>query len=157
MQICVAGLPLPKGSGSRKLAPASCPRCDRKLPPHLGRLGPFVESANLATKSRRAGALKSWEAMVRETARAKLAGSVPLSGPVSLYVRFSLPRPKSVKRAMPYVKPDLSKLTRAVEDALNGFAYKDDSQVVRLDVRKEYSEDGYGSAVIAWNPWRADA
>lgn len=38
----------------------------------------------------------------------------------------------------PTTKPDLTKLTRAVEDALTGIVWKDDSQVVKQDTRKLY-------------------
>jgi Holliday junction resolvase RusA-like endonuclease len=38
------------------------------------------------------------------------------------------------------VKPDIDKLARAVLDCLSGTVIKDDSQVVILNVRKEYGD-----------------
>lgn len=40
----------------------------------------------------------------------------------------------------PIVRPDLLKLARAVEDALSGVLWKDDSQVVVEVLRKRYDE-----------------
>ena len=58
--------------------------------------------------------------------------------------------PKSVskkKRAemlggkiLPAKKPDIDNVAKAVLDALNGVAYRDDTQVIELHVRKSYSE-----------------
>ena len=57
---------------------------------------------------------------------------------------FTLPRPRSVpvhKRPRPKVRPDLDKLVRALLDALQGIAFIDDAQVVRLEAVKEYEND----------------
>lgn len=37
-------------------------------------------------------------------------------------------------------KPDIDNVVKAVLDALNGVAYRDDTQVIELHVRKSYSE-----------------
>lgn len=44
---------------------------------------------------------------------------------------------------MPEKKPDCDNIAKAVLDALNGIAYKDDSQVVKLIVDKRYAEQGH--------------
>ena len=65
-----------------------------------------------------------------------------LDGPVCLRIQFYLPCPKRApKRTVPRPtkKPDLSKLTRCIEDALTGVLYHDDAQITRLDVRKVYA------------------
>lgn len=63
--------------------------------------------------------------------------------PLEAVYRFYLPRPKTVKRAFPVVKPDLDKLTRAVGDALTDAGmWRDDAQVVRLVVEKFYGTPG---------------
>lgn len=41
----------------------------------------------------------------------------------------------------PTKKPDLDNVAKIILDALNGIAYKDDSQVVRLHIEKEYADD----------------
>lgn len=75
----------------------------------------------------------------------------PLSGPLATSYVFVVPRPKghfgSGRNARvlkpsapkyPTVKPDLTKLVRAAEDALNGIAWHDDSQVVTKAEAKRY-------------------
>lgn len=41
----------------------------------------------------------------------------------------------------PTKKPDLDNVAKIILDALNGIAYKDDSQVVILHIEKEYADD----------------
>ena len=41
----------------------------------------------------------------------------------------------------PTKKPDLDNVAKIILDALNGIAYKDDSQVVRMHIEKEYADD----------------
>lgn len=65
----------------------------------------------------------------------------PLEGEVYMKAVFYLPKPKSVKRLEPHVKPDLDKLVRAVCDALTGIAFSDDSQVTALFAAKHYGEE----------------
>lgn len=67
---------------------------------------------------------------------------------VSIKACFSIPKSKSkkVKNLMlrgeisPTKKPDCDNIAKIVCDALNGIAYKDDSQIVSLEVIKEYSD-----------------
>lgn len=72
-----------------------------------------------------------------------------MEGPLALVVTFYLDRPKahwhkdgSVREkfanARPITKPDSTKLVRAIEDALNGIAWKDDAQIVDQKVLKHY-------------------
>lgn len=77
----------------------------------------------------------------------------PLEGPLLLELTFWMPRPKghfgtganagkvrgSAPR-FPAVKPDVLKLARAVEDALSGIVYRDDSQIVVETLQKAYGE-----------------
>jgi crossover junction endodeoxyribonuclease RusA len=62
-------------------------------------------------------------------------------GGVRVMLDFALQRPKSLpKRTSQHLKkPDIDKLARAVLDALTGILYRDDSEVVRLDVTKRYA------------------
>lgn len=56
---------------------------------------------------------------------------------------FYLARPRSVRRLLPGVKPDLDKLVRSTLDALTtAGALLDDATVVRLTASKEYALDG---------------
>ena len=71
----------------------------------------------------------------------------PLDGPVRLIVTYYLPRGKTVKRALPTVKPDLDKLDRAVLDGLTHVVYVDDAQVVEIRSRKLYAPQAPGAVV----------
>jgi Holliday junction resolvase RusA-like endonuclease len=65
-----------------------------------------------------------------------------LAGALSATLTFYLPKPKSVarKRFYPEVKPDWDNLGKAVTDALEGLAFKNDSQLVKVIVEKLYGD-----------------
>lgn len=86
--------------------------------------------------------LRDW----RQAIAAHYAGDV-LDGPVSVSLDFRIPRPKTVSRESPSVRPDLDKLVRAVLDALTGRAWADDGQVVQLTASKNYGTDSVGVLV----------
>lgn len=86
--------------------------------------------------------LKQWRQLVAVAAGQAMTGE-PMKGAVRLIAVFTLPRPVSVtvkKRPHHTVKPDTSKLVRALEDALTGVVWVDDCQVVDLIVRKRYAD-----------------
>lgn len=61
-------------------------------------------------------------------------GTFPLRGAVVARMVFVVPRPKTVRRAHPEVKPDLDKYVRAVGDALtDAQVWADDGQLVGFD------------------------
>lgn len=90
-----------------------------------------------------------WRANVRDEVRKVMDDRAPLEGPVVLAVTFTRPKPVSApkrKPSWPCRKPDWDKLARAVSDGLkDGGAYKDDAQVVRAVVIKDYpvAPEGY--------------
>ena len=49
----------------------------------------------------------------------------------------------------PTKKPDADNIAKIICDALNGIAYNDDSQIVRLTVNKIYSETAYVTVDIS--------
>jgi crossover junction endodeoxyribonuclease RusA len=81
-------------------------------------------------------ALATWRSSIALAARK--AGAFPNRNPVTITMDFIFTRPKTVKRLMPTVPPDLDKLVRAVLDALTAIAYIDDSQVVEIYAKKTY-------------------
>lgn len=87
--------------------------------------------------------LKAWRGLV-----AVHAPTLMVEGAVKVIVLFALPRPKTVKRLLPIVKPDADKLARAILDSLTGTVFKDDSQVTDLDVRKRYAVPGEEPGVV---------
>ena len=128
LQLRVAGIPAPQGSKR-----------------HVGR-GILIESSSKVKSWRQTVAWTAFEAMGECRER------FPLEGPVSVEVEFMLPRGRSVKRALPAVKPDLDKLIRSTLDALtDARVWQDDSQVVSLAVRKRYGEPG-ATVTVTWMP-----
>lgn len=102
---------------------------------------PFVRDAN--PKSR------EWKDRVALAAGAVMDGCGLLEGPLSLDVVFYRPRPAGhfgkrglLPSARPYptVAPDVTKLVRAIEDALTGIVWRDDAQVVVQWASKFYGE-----------------
>ena len=66
----------------------------------------------------------------------------PLTGAVEVEATFYLQEPKSARRSLPYVRPDIDKLARAVLDGLTGIAFADDGLVVRIVCDKQYGIPG---------------
>lgn len=94
--------------------------------------------------------LVEWRATVAQVARVAYDGDL-ICGAVSLDLEFVRPRPKShygtgrnaerLKHSAaeyPIGKPDTLKLARAVEDALTGVMWRDDSQIVRHTIAKTW-------------------
>ena len=96
---------------------------------------------------------QEWMSHVAQVAGEVMADGPMFEGPVSLTLIFFRPRPKThygtgknaetIKDSAPVfptTRPDTVKLTRAVEDALTGVCWKDDSQVVNHKLAKRYGK-----------------
>lgn len=107
---------------------------------------------------------RPWKAVVSDAAVDAMRDRSPLNGPLMLSLSFTVTRPKGHYRTgrnagqlrdsapdYPTVKPDLLKLARAVEDALTGIVYRDDSQIVDERLHKRYG-DRPGVAVTVERP-----
>ena len=94
---------------------------------------------------------KPWMDTVRQAAMKAYPRGIIHTGPIGVFVGFCMVRPKShfgtgknakiLKESAPEKpksKPDLSKCLRAIEDALTGIVWKDDSQVVYSLAGKSY-------------------
>jgi len=125
-----------------------------------GKIKTFVRD-----KSGQAG--KDWRTTVATTGLAALvqAGLERFDGP--LYVELTIIRPRGPGHygsgrnagrllpsapAFPAVAPDVTKLTRSTEDALNSVVWNDDSRNVALLTEKVYAEPGEpeGAEVKIW-------
>lgn len=95
---------------------------------------------------------KPWRELVGAYAAKAMAGRCPLLGPLSLQVIFLLPRPKShmtragqLRPAAPIhhtIRPDATKLLRALEDACTGIVWHDDAQIEHQVVTKRWCNLG---------------
>lgn len=67
----------------------------------------------------------------------------PYDGPLAVDVTFWIPKPKSVRRDLPSVPPDLDKYCRSLGDAmtLSGLIV-DDARITKWTARKRYGEPG---------------
>lgn len=86
-------------------------------------------------------AMVSWRNNIRAYVLNRILPGVPEYPvePVMLTLYFRMPRRKAEpKRVTPAHtrKPDIDKLARAALDALNGFVYRDDSQVISVQADK---------------------
>lgn len=91
---------------------------------------------------------RPWRDTVALAAREARGGQEPFTDAVRVEATFRMPRPKSVKRYWPTVRPDLDKLTRLLLDALTiAGVVGDDAQVTTLSVGKRYADEPGGSGV----------
>ena len=95
----------------------------------------FIKGRAIHVKGRE---LALWRGTIAAIARSTNIKKAQVG--VDMDLLFIFNKPKTVKRAEPYVRPDLDKLIRAVLDSLTDVAYEDDQQVVRLTAEKAYGE-----------------
>lgn len=76
------------------------------------------------------------------------------NGPLKIFLQFYFPRPKNhfrtgkysneLKKTAPQIHmkmPDIDNLAKFILDAMNGYFYEDDRQVVELSCHKEYTNE----------------
>ncbi|WP_129596074.1 RusA family crossover junction endodeoxyribonuclease [Anaerophilus nitritogenes] len=100
---------------------------------------------------------KNYETLVKEMF-AITYGQPLLENPleINLKLYFSIPKSASkIKKNLmengnirPIKRPDLDNCMKSITDALNGIAYKDDSQIIKATVEKYYSEVPRAEVVI---------
>lgn len=96
--------------------------------------------------------LSPWMDAVRWSLRA--VRPVLTDGPVDVAVAFALDRPARTRYSdVPYGRPDLDKLVRAVLDAATGIVWVDDGQVVRVVASKCWASPDRpaGARVTIWS------
>lgn len=71
---------------------------------------------------------------------------------VGIDVTYHMPRARSNKRKLPTIKPDLSNLNKAIEDALTGIVWRDDSVICESNERKVFasSVESCGVVIDVW-------
>ena len=95
--------------------------------------------------------IKSYKQRIGYIARKEFKKPIERDTPLEINMKFYMPIPKylskvkknrlTLEKEVKHVtkKPDLDNLLKAVLDGLNGIAYFDDGQVVKLSVEKVYS------------------
>ena len=104
------------------------------------------------SQRRKSGALDRYRGRIRQRAAVRMGEHEPIPGAVELSAEFVLPRPDShytatgklTKSAKDKIPPlDMSKLVRAIEDAMSKCVYRDDVQITRYaDISKRWAERG---------------
>lgn len=103
----------------------------------------MVESSKKIKPWREAVTIKTAQHMSWETLN-------PMTTPVEIALVFHLPRPKTVTRLWPSVKPDLDKLIRSTFDGLTtGGLYTDDALVIAVSASKQYATERIGCQIVA--------
>lgn len=91
---------------------------------------------------------KDYEREIAMAYKTKCNGMFSGAVEVEIHAYYTIPQSVSRKRVLdmvsdrerPIKRPDGDNVAKAVCDALNGIAYKDDAQVVDLIIRKYYSK-----------------
>lgn len=91
----------------------------------------------------------NYETLIKQLYATEHRWAKPLEGPLKMKVTAYFPIPKSVSKTKatsmeqghirPTKKPDADNIIKIVADALNGLAYRDDSQIVSCSLEKYYS------------------
>ena len=92
---------------------------------------------------------KDYETLVEQYFLLKYPRYTPIEGRVQVEINANFEVPKSAKKAdkelmlenkiNPTKKPDIDNIVKIVLDAMNGIAFKDDTQITKLQVEKTYS------------------
>ena len=115
---------------------------------------PFVLKTGRAILVPASKKQKPWQDAVKWSAMQAFLRQIPWEGPLLLRLVFTRVRPKNhygqgrnagvlkdwAKDLRPTGAPDVLKLGRAVEDAMNGIVYNDDSQIVEEHLSKVYGK-----------------
>ena len=93
---------------------------------------------------------KNYEYFLRQWFIRKYPNFKPIDGRVivSIIAYFEVPKSTSKKKEAemlsnsisPTKKPDIDNIVKIVLDGMNKFAFKDDTQVIKLEVEKKYAE-----------------
>jgi len=92
---------------------------------------------------------KDYETLVEQYFLLKYPRFKPFEGRVQVEISANFEVPKSAKKAEkelmlenkinPTKKPDIDNIVKIVLDAMNGIAFKDDTQITKLQVEKSYA------------------
>ena len=113
--------------------------------PRFRRAGKFVQTYDPAKS-------KSWKESVRWQfiEYMKKEKKEMIDGAIEAEMVFLLPRPKSLPKKVKHhvKKPDMDNLEKSILDALEGIAYKNDSQICKKATQKLYETKIPGVSII---------
>lgn len=78
---------------------------------------------------------RRYERLVHDTFKGK-----PFQGAIYVKIEAYLKKPKINKSPFPTKKPDIDNIVKSILDGLNGKAWEDDKQVVKLTASKYWSD-----------------
>lgn len=91
------------------------------------------------------------EKVLQAAKESKLLDQSPTEKPLKIIIWAYMPIPKSWPKGkqeqarrgkvLPTSRPDIDNLAKIIMDALNGEAYKDDSQICELVINKRFSDE----------------
>ena len=94
---------------------------------------------------------KDYEYLVEQYFLLKYPKFKPLEGRLSVNIKAIFSIPKSAKKTdkdkilentiSPTKKPDIDNIVKIILDAMNKFAFKDDTQITKLSVEKKYGTE----------------
>lgn len=94
---------------------------------------------------------KDYEYLVEQYFLLKYPKFKPLEGRLAVNIKAIFSIPKSTKKQdiekmlensiSPTKKPDIDNIVKIILDAMNKFAFKDDTQITKLSVEKVYGEE----------------
>lgn len=92
---------------------------------------------------------KDYETLIEEYFLLKYPRFKPLEGRAKVTIMAHIAIPKATKKSeiskmleneiSPIKKPDIDNIVKVVLDAMNKFAFKDDTQITKLEVEKKYA------------------
>ena len=126
IEIFVPGKPVPKSRPRARIVSPVCFVCGADL---RGMVQIYTDKRTVEA-----------EEQIAWVARAAMGGAG--TAPLRVSLAFYLPRPKSVKRVSPTVRPDIDNLVKTVLDGFVKSKRFDDKMVCELRACKVYAQDG---------------
>lgn len=97
--------------------------------------------------------LRTWREDVKHAALDAMNGHPPFEGALEVRVTFYLPKPKTVKRDLPHVRPDLDKTLRSLLDACTAAGvFVDDAQITDVWAAKRYAALPGAEVIVRYAP-----
>jgi Holliday junction resolvase RusA-like endonuclease len=90
---------------------------------------------------------KDFETLIKMETLAQYREDI-IEGPVEVVLKFVFKKPKSNKMPLMTKRPDIDNCVKSFLDCLNDLVLKDDAQVFRLEVTKEWGESPRIEALI---------